>query len=633
MLEENKRIRAKIAQPFEQLILFRLNQLDASIQPGCTSLTWVSPNVESYIDTVFKSLDSLDLILNRANDLVTYRIEAVLNDMANAILCDITEDEPIAVEEFLRRTEELCNQHSTELQFKSKNVEDAAQELIDMLYPADQANEEDNENSQHNGEEAADESGGGAGGDDNKPSSHRDLNSRHSAAKVPLTQAQIQRKKRREQRALMDEHAKELLNYFSHKNLDAIIKLIKSTLEKIRKRITSSQTVNYSRNEKVKKETPVFKCYAILAIPNITMQPALDEVQQSLNKAVQLIIGVSKHISLWSKERRGAKKAQDALVRRSTFNIEDENEDNEQTKNLVQGSDLEGEAKSHRATEDRPASPTTTVQTQKNYYKSVSDNKEITKIVQLLLTCINSTKKDVVGALDRFKNYQYIWQKDRDEDLKEFLQQDVRVSEFEVKIRGFEKLIEEINTYPEFIPIGAIALATERLKLGLITEIGLWKQHYGQACNQLYKKEMNNILLFVEDIDKRLQRPIKDLDDIRLAMQALKEIRDNEIKIDMTILPVEESYAMLVKHEIDVHREEVERCDTLRYNWQKLMQLASQTSSTLLDIQPRFRGDLSENVKEFVSECNNYYSEYYKVSFRLFFFEYLYKTEALSLNF
>ena len=34
-------------------------------------------------------------------------------------------------------------------------------------------------------------------------------------------------------------------------------------------------------------------------------------------------------------------------------------------------------------------------------------------------------------------------------------------------------------------------------------------------------------------------RPIKDLDDIRLAMYALKEIRENEIKIDMNISPIE----------------------------------------------------------------------------------------------
>ena len=44
---------------------------------------------------------------------------------------------------------------------------------------------------------------------------------------------------------------------------------------------------------------------------------------------------------------------------------------------------------------------------------------------------------------------------------------------------------------------------------------------------------------FIEDMSKKLSRPIKDLDDIRLVMAALKDIRENEIRIDMGITPIE----------------------------------------------------------------------------------------------
>lgn len=52
---------------------------------------------------------------------------------------------------------------------------------------------------------------------------------------------------------------------------------------------------------------------------------------------------------------------------------------------------------------------------------------------------------------------------------------------------------------------------------------------------------MEEMFTFIEDITKRLSRPIKDLDDIRHAMAALKEIRDREIMIDMSIGPIEVS--------------------------------------------------------------------------------------------
>jgi dynein heavy chain len=52
---------------------------------------------------------------------------------------------------------------------------------------------------------------------------------------------------------------------------------------------------------------------------------------------------------------------------------------------------------------------------------------------------------------------------------------------------------------------------------------------------------MEEMFEFIEDLNKKLSRPLKDLDDIRFAMQSLKDIRENEIKIDMGITPIEVS--------------------------------------------------------------------------------------------
>jgi dynein heavy chain len=81
---------------------------------------------------------------------------------------------------------------------------------------------------------------------------------------------------------------------------------------------------------------------------------------------------------------------------------------------------------------------------------------------------------------------------------------------------------------------------------------------------------MNEVFIFIEDIEKRLSREIKDLEDIRLIMIAVKDLRENEIHIDMNITPIEESYAMLQTHGINVAREEIEQSDSLRYRWGKL---------------------------------------------------------------
>lgn len=44
-------------------------------------------------------------MLDRANDLITFRIDAVLDEIANMSLCDLPDDEPIPPQDFLQNTQ------------------------------------------------------------------------------------------------------------------------------------------------------------------------------------------------------------------------------------------------------------------------------------------------------------------------------------------------------------------------------------------------------------------------------------------------------------------------------------------------------------------------------------------------
>ena len=103
-------------------------------------------------------------------------------------------------------------------------------------------------------------------------------------------------------------------------------------------------------------------------------------------------------------------------------------------------------------------------------------------------------------------------------------------------------------------------------------EIREWIIHYVQSCNERYRKETNELFKFIEHIEQRLGREIKDLEDIRLIMMAVKDLREQEIQLEMQITPIEESYTMLQKYDVHITREDLERADSLRYRWNKLQQ-------------------------------------------------------------
>ena len=75
--------------------------------------------------------------------------------------------------------------------------------------------------------------------------------------------------------------------------------------------------------------------------------------------------------------------------------------------------------------------------------------------------------------------------------------------------------------------------------MALTAETKSWMVDYGLHCNRKYRTDMENIFTLVDEAAKKLNRPIKDLDDIRIAMASLKEIREQQISIDFQVGPIE----------------------------------------------------------------------------------------------
>ncbi|XP_073237477.1 dynein axonemal heavy chain 5-like [Porites lutea] len=122
--------------------------------------------------------------------------------------------------------------------------------------------------------------------------------------------------------------------------------------------------------------------------------------------------------------------------------------------------------------------------------------------------------------------------------------------------------------------------------------------------------DMEEIFQFIENLNKRLARGIKDLDDVRSSMAALSEIRESEIRIDMTIGPIEESFAMMNRYGLVYSSSDSERVDGLTYAWRKLHAQAGTVASHLLQIQPTFKADLLDGVEKFKEMVTVFVQEY-----------------------
>lgn len=57
----------------------------------------------------------------------------------------------------------------------------------------------------------------------------------------------------------------------------------------------------------------------------------------------------------------------------------------------------------------------------------------------------------------------------------------------------------------------------------------------------------------------------------RLAMACLEMIRENFIEIDLDLINMEEAYNIFGKYKIDIPKEDTERVESLRFNFQNMV--------------------------------------------------------------
>ncbi|XP_059863189.1 dynein axonemal heavy chain 5 [Delphinus delphis] len=595
MLAEYQRVKSKMPPIIEQLMVPHLAKVDEALQPGLAALTWTSLNIQMYLKNAFAKIKALELLIDRVNDLIEFRIDAILEEMSSTPLCQLPREEPLTCEEFLQMTKDLCVNGAQMLHFKSSLVEEAVNELINILLDVEVSSKEDREKASNmKSTDSKNEISA------KREEGHSDtLTSSLNAGVGLLPLTTVVRKKK--ETKVLQEGARELLSHFNHQNLGALLKVTRNTLEAIRKRIHSSHMTSFrdsNSTSKMKQNVlPIFRASITLAIPNITMAPALEDIQQTLNKAVECIVTVTKGVRQWNSELWSKKKMHERKMAALQSN-----EDSD--------SDVEvGENEPQDTFEIASVNLPIPVQN-RNYYKKVSDNKEILKLVSVLSTIISSTKKEVIASTDCFKRYSHIWQKEKEETIVTFIMKNPSLSEFESQILYFQKLEQEINTEPEYICAGTIALYTADLKFTLTAETRAWMVVTGRHCNKKYRSEMENIFTVVEEFSKKLNRPIKDLDDVRIAMVALKEIREQQISIDFQVGPIEESYALLNKYGLLIAKEEMDKVDTLRYTWEKLLARASEVQNELVSLQPSFRKELISTVEVFLQDCHQFYLDY-----------------------
>ncbi|XP_070784429.1 dynein axonemal heavy chain 5 [Enoplosus armatus] len=372
-----------------------------------------------------------------------------------------------------------------------------------------------------------------------------------------------------------------LIGQLCHRSTEALVKATKSSLDALRRRLhvpkyQPSSSSSSSCSSQSAPPPPLFRASIQLAIPNIVLRPSLDDIQTAVNKLVSVVSSVTKDIPLWTycHLQYRQQQVEQAAVR--------------------------------DAGDDLPVKPPVL----RPLDRQLAEHKDVTKLVMQLGSIVSSLRAQAADTLNELTHFSSLWNQDPEEQVQAFLQCDPSLTEFSSQISFYSKLEVQISELPGSCTVGSVLFDTDQLKLALTQECHLWKRAFGAALNRRASADMEDIFSFVDGLTKRLQRPITDLEDVRGAMAALREVREAEVRIDATIGPVEESFALLNKHELLFNDGNAERVDGLTYAWKNLNALVVQNQNTLVTIQPSMKADLLSAVQSFQSHVQSFCTEY-----------------------
>ena len=340
-----------------------------------------------------------------------------------------------------------------------------------------------------------------------------------------------------------EEEQAKLREHYGRLLYRAVLTCTKASLQAIKKRVGSRASGGF-----LFLERPFFDVDIALTIPHVSMTPSLDEIQSAINRCCRAILRVSKQLIVWS------------------------------------------------SPED--------VANQATVFDEIARDKEIVKMVLLLTGSVEGAKRQVYDYLETFMQYEWLWKENKSTAYEAFMKKKPTLEDFDAELKKYVAIENKIQKIAPVHNIGALSLETAPLKMSLKSEASMWKSQYSENLHGQAKEELDTVIVWMEDMTKKLSRKINDLDQVRLAMAYLAEVREKEGQIEQLFGPVEEMYRMLNLYEVRVTKEEQEPSESCRI-WKSKTQ-ADAVGDGLVAVQSSFKKDLLRNVKIFVSDVTSF---------------------------
>ncbi|XP_069810981.1 dynein axonemal heavy chain 8 isoform X3 [Dendropsophus ebraccatus] len=565
LVRQYEMVCGQILPTYTDLLSGKIRKVESVLHMGLLNLTWASVALDRFFEDLDTNLQVISQLVNQVNDINRNCIDAVLEDIAETLLITLPDDGPTTIENLLASNEIYTKEMAHYLNHRSGQIEQAVEEIVCIFKPVREPKHARNKKMQSKKKET-----------------------RHVAFTDKEYEESFEEQEKDEE---FSKQCHELYSYFTGQLVDSLQQCTRLSLDFLKRKIFFSRDFHIVP-VRCDDPAPVLITQVHLVMDNIVMLPGLDNIQQAINHLIELTLEVSRGVCQWEKW----KMPEIASVQDFTLSCLT-NVSGQQKKKAEESIQLEIKE------EDKPVG---------SFYSYVIEGMTISKLVPLLSNSVNSLTDEANNALKGFEKYRSLWTENRESNVKQYVTENQSLHEIKERILYYDMLEQDVSEIHPALHIGFVELNTAPIKKSISAEAKAWKLLLCRYLNEEFKMKMADISEFISEYVKILSRPIHDLDDVECVMEALTFIRENEIRIDSSVGPVEETYAILGQFQFEVTREETEVVDALRYSFSKLLSKAVSVQDELIRMQPELKSKLLESVAILQQDVVAFHNEYDK---------------------
>ncbi|CAF3741963.1 unnamed protein product [Rotaria sp. Silwood1] len=366
---------------------------------------------------------------------------------------------------------------------------------------------------------------------------------------------------------------------------------IKSRLKKLR--LYSLDTVDANIDRKDNIIHPLILTNVELHSSIIILNPSIDEIQQLMHQLVNYVLNIFHGVRKWGEVRHIDCK----LIHNYPMHDFSDLLPTDENLEIDKITDNTDENLRH-------------IEQAKTYYNTISNNKELTKLYQNIGTFFVENHVRFEKELEEYYEFRDLWEMNKINQAKKFILANPSYAAIRSIFSDFDDTRDLIKRISESKDIDPFRYITNKLKTNLFDEIRQLELIFAKYIRIHYRMKFMSINDFFKKTEPRLNRQLRDLDDVRFVINALDTLKENFVFVDHTIEPLEEVYNLFKRYSIDIPQEEQMAIEMLRSTHERLLKRAKYVTHDLVNTQQSFLDRFLIDIKQFQTDVTDFVEDY-----------------------